>query len=227
MMLNGERADWIISPEILLPDTEGFYYLTLDLAYTNYLDQTPRYAYDDIFAIIISPDNGQTWSSQNTLALWDNRNSPRVLHNISNTGETLTFRLRGYSGSVRLGFYGQSIQANGDNYIHIDNIKIWHSDVDVLPPDTGTKLLGNYPNPFNPETQIHFSLLKESNVKINIYNIKGQKVKSLLNETLNFGEYNYTWNGKDDHNRQLSSGIYFYQMITNDYKAVKKMLLLK
>lgn len=90
-----------------------------------------------------------------------------------------------------------------------------------------TQLHGNYPNPFNPETKIEFSLRKPSRVQIYVYNIKGQKVKTLLDEKLDVARHSIIWDGRDDRGDAQSSGVYLYEMITDDYSEVKKMLLIK
>jgi hypothetical protein len=90
-----------------------------------------------------------------------------------------------------------------------------------------TQLNRNYPNPFNPETTISFDLKDNSYVNINIYNVKGQKVKTLVNENLNRGQHSVLWNGKDENQKNVSSGVYFYRMTTKDYSSTSKMLLIK
>ncbi|MEN6444569.1 MAG: C25 family cysteine peptidase [Candidatus Cloacimonas sp.] len=90
-----------------------------------------------------------------------------------------------------------------------------------------TKLLNNYPNPFNPETVIRFTLKESALAKICIYNIKGQVVKELLDEKLASGLHQISWNGKDANNRDVASGMYFYRLESGNYSCVKKMLLLK
>jgi len=88
--------------------------------------------------------------------------------------------------------------------------------------------LYNFPNPFNPTTTIFFNLSEVEKVELEIFNIKGQKVKTLLNEQLSIGEHNVGWNGKDANNKQVSSGIYLYKLNVNGKtKAVRKCLLLK
>jgi len=89
------------------------------------------------------------------------------------------------------------------------------------------KLIGNYPNPFNPQTVIKFQLSKEMPVEINIYNIKGQKVRTLIDEEKEAGSHSIVWNGNDGNNYPVSSGVYFYRMITGEVISSKKMLLLK
>ena len=80
----------------------------------------------------------------------------------------------------------------------------------------------NYPNPFNPVTNILFDIAKDVNVKLNIYNSKGQLVEVALNEFKKAGSYSVSFDGNN-----LSSGIYFYNLETNDYSETRKMLLIK
>jgi len=94
-------------------------------------------------------------------------------------------------------------------------------------PGLVTKLKGNYPNPFNPTTTIAFDLAKSSAVNLRIYNLKGQLVKTLVNRDLAAGQHSVVWNGKDENNRAVSSGVYFYRMETRNYKSTNKMLLMK
>jgi flagellar hook assembly protein FlgD len=90
-----------------------------------------------------------------------------------------------------------------------------------------TKLSGNYPNPFNPTTTIEFSLAQQQKVRIDIYNIKGEKVKTLVNSTLPADNHKVVWNGNDDNQRQVASGMYFYKMQTQGFSKTHKMLLIK
>ncbi len=86
----------------------------------------------------------------------------------------------------------------------------------------------NYPNPFNPSTTISFSLTTED-TEIIIYNIKGQKVKQLVSDIrqLPEGQHSVVWDGKDDNNQPVSSGIYFYKLKAGGFQKVRKMILLK
>ncbi len=95
----------------------------------------------------------------------------------------------------------------------------------VIP--SGTVLNANFPNPFNPETSIKFAIASESQVQVEIYNLAGQKVKTLINERMNPGIYCYVWNGKDDSDKSVTSGVYFYKMKAGNYTSTKKMILLK
>ncbi len=85
----------------------------------------------------------------------------------------------------------------------------------------------NYPNPFNPETHIRYSLAHSGRVFIEIFNVLGQKVKILTNDFQPIGSYIVTWNGTDELNRAVSSGIYYYRITVNEFTAVKKMTFIK
>ena len=88
--------------------------------------------------------------------------------------------------------------------------------------------LSNYPNPFNPTTTISFSIQNDSKVELMIYNIKGQKIRSLLSDQITVGEHSIVWNGEDASEKKVGSGIYLYKLNMNGkMEAVKKCLLLK
>ena len=91
---------------------------------------------------------------------------------------------------------------------------------DVVPQEYA--LEQNYPNPFNPSTNIRFSLPESGIATLNIYNMIGQKVATLVNEELKAGQYNYNFDASN-----LASGIYVYQLSTQSFVTAKKMLLLK
>lgn len=97
-------------------------------------------------------------------------------------------------------------------------------------PAYTTALLPNYPNPFNPETTISFTLNSQVTshpVKLQVYNIRGQLVRTLVNGHLASGIHNIVWNGRDDHNTPLSGGIYLYRLDTGERRITRKMLMLK
>jgi hypothetical protein len=81
----------------------------------------------------------------------------------------------------------------------------------------------NYPNPFNPSTVIEFSLPEDvANVKLSVYNALGEKVAELVNTSLTAGRYQYQWNAQS-----VATGMYIYELRTDKFVSVKKMLLLK
>ena len=90
------------------------------------------------------------------------------------------------------------------------------------------KLAQNYPNPFNPETSISYNINDKGIVELNIYNIKGQLKKQLVNEHQQVGTYTTIWDGSNSNNKKVSSGLYFYKLlINNELIDTKKMIMLK
>jgi len=87
--------------------------------------------------------------------------------------------------------------------------------------------ISNYPNPFNPNTTINFYLPEPDNVVLEVFNIKGQRVKTLINDYKEAGSHSFVWNGTDQTGRIVSSGVYFYRLSTGTRSIVKKMLLMK
>jgi len=88
-------------------------------------------------------------------------------------------------------------------------------------------LYQNYPNPFNPVTTIKFDLPKRTEVKLIIYNILGQEIITLLNENKDSGRFEVKWNGRNNANSSVASGLYILKIITNNFTKSKKMLLLR
>ncbi|KQC06674.1 MAG: hypothetical protein APR54_06935 [Candidatus Cloacimonas sp. SDB] len=85
-----------------------------------------------------------------------------------------------------------------------------------------------FPNPFNPSTEISFSVEEDSHIKVSIYNTKGQLIKNFEEEFYNVGDYSITWNGKDNSDNDIPSGIYLINLLINDrYQLAKKCVLLK
>ncbi|MBK7980658.1 MAG: T9SS type A sorting domain-containing protein [Ignavibacteriae bacterium] len=97
-------------------------------------------------------------------------------------------------------------------------------EIEVLP--TKYELMQNYPNPFNPNTNIKFSLPEDAKVSINVYNVLGEKVASVLNGELKAGFHEVNF-GADSFGYQLSSGVYLYTIESKNFTQVKKMILMK
>ena len=83
------------------------------------------------------------------------------------------------------------------------------------------------PNPFNPSTVIEYTVPMRALVKIDVYNVLGQKVRALVNETRSAGTYKTEWNGIDDAGKPAATGVYFYRLQADRQVAVKKMVLVK
>jgi len=85
----------------------------------------------------------------------------------------------------------------------------------------------NYPNPFNPETVIKFTLPLDTRVSLKIYNILGQVVNTLVDEALPAGSHSVVWDGKNEQGSDVASGVYFYRIKAGDYESIQKMTLLR
>jgi len=111
--------------------------------------------------------------------------------------------------------------------IHVYDIEYTVSESDVVSKPLGAVLHSNYPNPFNPSTTISFEVPSPANVSISVYNVRGQKVRSLASGMYGAGVHSVVWNGCADDGRSVGSGVYFYRMVSGSFSEVKKMLLVK
>jgi hypothetical protein len=88
-------------------------------------------------------------------------------------------------------------------------------------------LFQNFPNPFNPLTTIEYSVSKAGPVRVAVFSVDGQRVRTLVNENKSPGKYKIIWNGRNEKGTTVSSGIYFYRLEIGSYSSVKKMILLR
>jgi hypothetical protein len=147
---------------------------------------------------------------------------------------TLVFLGKKQPGDM-LSYYTPSISWNSSGRLFSRKHKILVdlSDVPTTLAENGNAvpkeftLSQNYPNPFNPTTVIGYQLPIAGHVKLSIYNLLGQKIKTLINSFQNAGKYSVIWNATDNSSNQVSSGIYFYKMETNGMSFQKKMLMIK
>jgi hypothetical protein len=124
---------------------------------------------------------------------------------------------------------------NSDAIVIVAGDAITHNFVLVYDPVEGhdivipevTALGTNFPNPFNPVTNIRFDMAEAGHVVIEVYNIRGQRVKSLVNDEMAAGRHSVEWNGTDDHGRIVGSGVYFYTMRAGEYSSTRRMVLMK
>ncbi len=114
---------------------------------------------------------------------------------------------------------------NGPWYFWIDDSILVATDNRFIPEQYA--LYQNFPNPFNPQTQIVYDLPEASQVRLTIYNLLGQAVAVLVNQEQQPGRYHIVWNGRSTNGRPVSSGVYFYRLETKGYTKTMKMLFLK
>lgn len=140
--------------------------------------------------------------------------------------DSLKLRIR-TTGGVPAALYNIRIQANGPNGtpVHVRNLTV---NVGFLGVHNNNEvpqqyfLYQNYPNPFNPNTSIKFDIAKTDMVKLNIFDVTGKVVSSIVNERLNAGSYSF-----DFKPGELSSGVYFYKLESGEFTDIKKMILVK
>ena len=114
---------------------------------------------------------------------------------------------------------------NGPFTLTIDGSKLEISDSDIIPETFA--LYANYPNPFNPTTTISYDLPEQAQVTLGIYDILGKKIKTLVKQSQDAGNKIAVWDGTDNLGRQVSAGVYLYQIQAGDFTQTRKMLLLK
>ena len=132
---------------------------------------------------------------------------------------TIRFSVWAHDGidSLKIGGEDRVLYVNRYEYLDVED--------KTIPSDFA--LHGNYPNPFNPTTQIRFDLPNKNDVNINIYNMLGQRVKVFSMPNTPAGTHTITWNATNQSGQPLSAGVYLYQMISEDFVQTRKMILLK
>ena len=168
----------------------------------------------------------------NKLIIADNRWNEIFIYDLTDPAlPTYHSSFRWHNFSKHISNYGDYLYCAhknelGNSILDIsDHLTKINQDVIIIPKYN----LYNYPNPFNPETTINFSVTQTSSfVTLKIYNIKGQKVKTLVHEVLPAGEHSTIWDGRDYNQQPVGSGLYFYKLSVNGKtETVKKCLLLK
>ncbi len=115
------------------------------------------------------------------------------------------------------------VDFEGNKFVHNKTLEVRTKAQSEVVPERYF-LSQNHPNPFNPKTVINFELKSESSGKLEIFNVRGEKVKDF---ELVKNKGSVVWNGTDNFGKGVSSGVYFYKLSTKDFSEVKKMTLLK
>ena len=214
-------------------------------SYNKYPDSYPELAdhaqMSDI-VISVSQDNGNSWSEPITLNGVD---TAEMLNNIpqfaypGNKMDYIGENEDGYQvGRLYLMYlddetYGSSVQDIGQatggtmKYASIDVTFTQTPNASGNVASTISMLNQNYPNPFNPETTISYNVAKSGKVNLDVYNMKGQLVKSLVNGSAKAGNHQVVWKGTDNSGNKVSTGVYFYKISNGGKNETKKMVLMK
>jgi hypothetical protein len=140
------------------------------------------------------------------------------------------FDLSQYVGVAKFRFlFGSDGYVSGEGW-YVDDVRVLSDPVSNDDPTSipqVVKLMGNYPNPFNPTTTLSFSLPNAEQVSLEIYNLKGQRVKSLTRGMLPAGKHSYVWNGMDESGQPVASGVYLYRLQAGSFTESRKMMLMK
>jgi hypothetical protein len=146
---------------------------------------------------------------------------------------TIYFPLESFRGKTISLVIRERMESNDQlDTCFIDNIKIYQFQ-DALVENQNminksTILHQNFPNPFNPETSIAFTLAQDSQVNVSIFNLRGQKIKTICDDHFESGSHTFVWSGKNDLGESVSSGVYFYKLnIDGKSSKIMKCLLLK
>lgn len=174
----------------------------------------------DEIALVYSADGGATWSNQYSLTRTDHDGGYQGMDpRVTSSGIDMAWR-EGY-------------RINQDDP---DSVAIVYGHVDLsivgledLQPQVIDKfeLAQNYPNPFNPTTQIKYSVNKLGNYELSVYNLLGEKVRTLISSQLSPGTYSIDWDGRNEFGKAVASGIYFYKLSGKDLSIIKKMALIR
>lgn len=175
--------------------------------------------------VLPAPSNNLTYELQ--IADNPNMTNAIVLNNLTTPKAALD------NLNDNTGYYWRVRSKLGNNYSSYSNIAVFNTgngttsvkEESVVP--TSFFMTQNYPNPFNPTTQIKFGIPSNANVKVVIYNMLGQQIKTLVNSNLAAGTYNLTWDGTNDAGMKVNSGAYIYRITAGNFVESKKMILLK
>ena len=189
-----------------------------------YFDNSPEYG--TILGVVTDADTGNPLQDAlitvGTYTATSNSYGEYFIEQIEMGDYTLTCELIGYE------LYSEDIVVDGVEIIDIALQEATGLEDSII---LNEKIfLSNFPNPFNPTTTIEFSIEQNQQNELTelvIYNLKGQKVKTLVNEKLDAGNHSVVWDGKDGNGNSATSGIYFYKLKSGKYTSTKKMILMK
>lgn len=168
------------------------------------------------YNIVMKNSSGNAWFDEVGLIEWTPWEDGSAMQNILFPNDYYWLQVKGPENPKRL-----RIQYTEKELVPLDTASSQSL------PDRAITALTNYPNPCNPETTIAFTLKAVSEVELTIYNIKGQKIRQLVNDSLAKGRHNVVWDGKDSEQKTVGSGVYFYRVNAGNTSETRKLILLK
>jgi hypothetical protein len=225
----------LISPEVMItPNSRLRFHHWMD---AEDHDTNPSSAWDG--GMVQMSLNGGSWTQITPVGgypyqIYNNPASPFVAGTSVYSGQfgwtEAVFELGDSSGAARFRFvFGSDGYVGGEGWF-IDDILFETDPVsnpDAMQVPHILTLSPNFPNPFNPSTNISFALPMADHARLEIFNLKGQRVKLLLDARMPAGMSTVTWDGKDESGRTVASGVYFYRLHTNKQSLSRKMMLMK
>lgn len=211
------------------------------LKFSHWMDaeahSTPTYAWDG--GLVQMKLNNGSWVQISPVGgyshrIYQNTASPFAANTNCWSGSfgwtEATFDLSSYSGTARFRFlFGSDGAVTGEGW-YVDDVRVESDFVENSDPAISPvkfNLAENYPNPFNPSTTIRFSIPDATNVELAIFNLKGQRIKTLASGEMNSGNHSIVWNGLDDNGRPVASGVYLYKLRGGSQTMTRKMMLMK
>jgi hypothetical protein len=190
------------------------------------------------------PDDWDAWGGANWTDFLEGSATPIVSDELGNdigvrygngTFKTVLLAFMVEAMNDTTGWIPDSVETRtyaADYVTLLENAFTWLGFVTAIDDEVGGvplkfSLEQNFPNPFNPTTEITFRLGKAVDVDLTIYSVTGQKVRTLVKGQQKAGEHTVTWNGMNDVGQRVATGVYFYTIEAGDFKAIKKMVLIK
>ena len=203
---------------------------------------TPKAVPEQVMNVVAVAGDGQvtlTWNAANdtTITKYQYRHRRNNIWSSAtdipgSNAATTSYTVTGLTNNTRYDFVLYAVNDIGVSWIPSKTIYATPTvaagkpalELDI--PDTFS-VAQNYPNPFNPETIITYELPQSEHVKLVIYNVLGQEIRTLVNDLKPPGRYVVVWDSRDELGHPVSSGIYLYRMVAGDFVQIKKMLILK